>query len=138
LKTRLLKTVNALFAILAVVGGLGATSAIAQNELIFIANYDAKLYVGDNRGEIQMQAKVRNGSTFPVDFQDYRLDVTVSELADGQYRAILNIFERVDGEWYRVNNNDISFDGAYSIPVEYKWNVGDMTLELAISVAIAP
>ena len=123
---------------LIVVASLAPTPAFAQNELIFIANYDAKLHVGDNRGEIQMQAKVRNGSTFPVDFQDYRLDVTVSQISEGQYRANLNIFERTDGEWYRVNTNDISFDGSYSIPVEYKWNVGDMTLDLAISVAIAP
>lgn len=107
-----------------------------QRSLIFIANYDARLNVSGTYYEVQMQAKVRNGSTFPIDFQHHRLDITVAEIPGGKYLATLNILERSQNSWFTVNTEPLSFEGSYAAPVEFKWAVGEFSLDLAIVISI--
>jgi hypothetical protein len=113
-------------------------SALANAELIFISNYDVELAIGDSVSQIQAQSRVRDGSTFPIDFQDYRVTVSVDDTGDGAYSASLKLLERADGSWYQVNVDKIAFTGTYSIPVDFKWRVDDIALSLAISITPAP
>lgn len=124
-----------MFASLVVVFVAGPASAQANK--VFIANYDVKLLVDETAWHIQTQAKVRNGSTFPILFQGHRIDVRVTDLEDGQYRADLGVFENSRGAWIKINTDNISFQGNYSIPLEFKWTTGDIAFDLAISIAEA-
>jgi hypothetical protein len=108
-----------------------------QRSLIFVANYDARLSVSGAYYEVQMQAKVRNGSTFPIDFQNHKLNITVTEIPGGKYLAKLNILELSQNSWFTVNAEPLSFEGSYAAPVEFKWAVGEFSLDLAIAISVA-
>lgn len=117
------------------VAAFASSVATAKTDKIFVANYDLKIHVGQGAWHLQMQARVRDGSTFPIMFDDYRIDIQVADIEDGQYRADLNVFEQSYGAWFKVNTESLSFEASYSTPVEFKWTVGDMAFDLAISIA---
>jgi len=108
----------------------------ASTGLVFVANYDARLSVSGTIYEVQMQAKVRNGSTFPIDFRHHRLNIAVAERPGGKYMATLNILEQSQNSWFTVNAEPLSFEGSYAAPVEFKWAVGEFSLDLAIAISI--
>lgn len=119
------------------VGIFLAAATSAQSVLIFASNYDAKLVIDGHVSHITNRAKVRNGSIIPIEFQKHRIDIKISEEADSKFRADINLFERSGGNWYQVNADELSFEGNYTTPVEYQWNVGGVSLDLAIIVSIA-
>lgn len=127
----------ATIAILVVGLGTFANSA-AQPTVIHIANHDVKLTVAGELQHITSQAKVRDGRSFPVNFQAYRLDIGISNIGDGAYLASVNIYENTDDGWYKVNVDELSFEAAYAAPTQFKWNVGDVSLDLGIAVSIYP
>ncbi len=113
-----------------------ASSDTGQTGLVFVANYDARLSVGQAFSEIKAQSKVRNGSTFPIEFRHHRINITVAEKSDGQYLATLNILELSQSSWFTVNAEPLSFEGSYAAPVEFKWAVGEFSMDLAIAISI--
>jgi len=126
-------------AIAMLVVGLGAiTNSQAQPTVIFIANHDVKLTVAGELGHITSQAKVRDGRSFPVNFETYRLDIGISNIGNGSYLASVNIYENTDDGWYKVNVDELSFEAAYAAPTQFKWSVGDISLDLGIAVSIFP
>ena len=110
--------------------------ASAQQTLVLISNHDAKLLVAGESHHITNQAKVRNGRTFPIEFQKYRIDITIRNIGDGEYHATLELLERTDIGWYRITPDDLSFDAMYAAPIQYQWQAGDISLDLAIAVSI--
>lgn len=115
----------------------GAAANAEPSGIVFISNYDAKLEVDDSICSLQAQARVRDGSTFPIECGEQRVDVTVVALSDGRYRAELNIFETSQNAWFKINSERLVFESAYAIPVEFNWTFGDMVLDLAISITVA-
>jgi hypothetical protein len=85
---------------------------------------------------ITNQAKVRNGRTFPIEFQAHRIDITVRNIGNGKYRATLEFLEQTDTGWHRIATDDLSFEAMFAAPVQYQWQAGDMSLDLAIAVSI--
>ncbi|MDH3747700.1 MAG: hypothetical protein OER97_05795 [Gammaproteobacteria bacterium] len=110
---------------------------VAESTLIFATNFDLKLTVGGETSEAQNRVKVRNGSTIPIEFQRHRVDVAIAEASADEFRANLRIYEKTEGEWYLLNAASLSFVGSYGSPTAYEWNIGEISLDLAIVVSIA-
>lgn len=108
-----------------------------ESTIIFASNYDAQFTVEGVLSHKQSRVKVRNGSTFPIEFQSHRIDVTLSTAADDEYEASLRLYEKTDRKWYLVNTEMIVFIGSYSAPAVYEWRIDNISLDLAIVVSIA-
>lgn len=115
----------------------GASVVSAQSTLVFTTNYDAVLVVGGNESRITSRSKVRNGSTIPIQFQKHRINIKLSEVAPGEFKAEVNVFERTPDGWYLINTDPLLFGGDYTTPVEYQWRLGEVYLNLAIVVSVA-
>ena len=115
----------------------GITVVLAEPARVFASNYDAILIVGESESRISSRSMVRNGSTIPIEFQRHRINITLSEVAPGEFGAEINIFERTTDDWLLINTDPLSFGGVYTTPVEYQWRLGEVYLNLAIVVSIA-
>ena len=113
-----------------------STVALAQSTLVLISNYDVKLTVAGQLHHITDQAKVRDQRTFPIEFQQHRIDVSVSSIGSGKYRAIINMFERTDSGWNEMTTDELMFEALFSAPIELKWTAGDVSVDLGIAVSI--
>ena len=110
--------------------------AVAQSTLVLISNYDVKLIVAGELQHITDQAKVRDRRTFPIEFQQHRIDVSVSNIGNGKYRAILDMFERTDTGWEKITTDELAFEALFAAPIQYKWTVGDVSVDLGIAVSM--
>jgi hypothetical protein len=108
----------------------------AQLTVILISNYDAKLTVAGELHHITNQSKVRSGRTFPIEFQDYRIDVSVNNIGDGKYRAFVNVFEKSDVGWSEITADDLTFEALFAAPVQFQWQSDKVSMDLAIAVSI--
>ena len=115
----------------------GASIASAQSTLVLATNYDAVLVVGGNESRITSRSKVRNGSAIPIQFQKHRINIKLSEVAPGEFKAEVNVFECTPDGWYLINTDPLLFGGDYTTPVEYQWRLGEVYLNLAIVVSVA-
>ena len=115
----------------------GLSAVLAEPARVFASNYDAILIVGDSESRISSRSMVRDGSTIPIEFQRHRINITLSEVAPGEFGAEINIFERTTDGWFLINTDPLSLGGAYTTPVEYQWRLGEIYLNLAIVVSIA-
>jgi hypothetical protein len=107
----------------------------AQSTIIFASNYDAVLIVNGNKSHVRSRVEVRNGGTFPIQFESHEVRVQISAASDDGYRIELSVLERSGTEWYPVDAEPVSFEGTYSIPFEYKWNSTGVQLDLALVVS---
>lgn len=108
----------------------------AQLTVVLIANYDAKLTVAGELHHISSQTKVRSGRTFPIDFQDHRIDVSVANIGDGQYRAFITVLEKDEDGWTEITVEDMMFEALFAAPVQFQWQSDEVSLDLAIAVSI--
>jgi hypothetical protein len=113
-------------------------TAISQAQLtvVLVSNYDAKLLVAGESHHITNQVRVRNGRTFPIEFQEHRIDVSIVSIGDGKYRATLNVFDRKESRWSEITTDDLTFEALFAAPVVYQWKSGDVSLDLGIAVSI--
>lgn len=114
---------------------LAFVSVQADDDLVFFCNYDVLLTVNDSVGQINSRARVRNGHTIPIDFQDHKIDIAVANAGDGHVELGVTLFERSGEYWYQINPEPLTFGGVLGIPVQYQWSDGDMSLDIAISVS---
>ena len=113
------------------------TGALAQagDERIFFCNYDVVLAIDDSVGQINSRARVRDGHTVPIEFQDYKVDVQVAGTEDDGVEFTITLFERSGDYWYEINPEPLEFAGTLGIPVQYQWGDGRVSLDVAISVS---
>ena len=121
---------------LCLAGVLFSATSLAQSTVVLTSNYDVKLNVDGELHHVTNQARVRNGNTFPIEFQRHRIDVNIFNIGDGKYRAILNVYERKEGLWSEISTSDLTFEAMFAAPVQYQWKSGDVSLDLGIAVAI--
>ena len=110
-------------------------AAQADDDLIFFCNYDVLLTVDDSVGQINSRARVRDGHTIPIDFQDHRIDILIADAGEGRVELGITLFERSGDRWYQINPEPLKFSGELGIPVQYQWSDGSMALDVAISVS---
>lgn len=103
---------------------------------VLIVNYSAKLKIADEIGEIKGQAKVRDQGTFPIEFQDHRVEISVLVKEGTEYSAKLNLLEKGDSGWYSINSEAVSIMGYFEVPVEFIWSEGDFKLDLAMAISL--
>ena len=109
----------------------------AQSTIVFASNYDAVMIVDGNESHVRSRVEIRNGGTFPIQFQNHEVRVQISAISDDGYRIELSVLEKSGTEWYPVDSEPVSFEGTYSIPFEYKWNGTGVQLDLALVVSPA-
>jgi hypothetical protein len=109
----------------------------AQSTIIFASNYDAVLIVDGNESHVRSRVEIRNGGTFPIQFQNHEVRVQISAVSDDGYRIELSVLEKSGTDWYPVDSEPVSFEGTYSIPFEYKWSGIGVQLDLALAVSPA-
>lgn len=108
----------------------------AQSPLIFSCNYDAVLIVDGSFSQIRSRVQLRNGSMFPIEMQGYKLEIQVTGIPnEDKYTINLSIFKNSQDTWFEVNSQEITFDGSYGIPLEYKWAAIGVKLDLALVVS---
>ena len=103
---------------------------------VFRSNYDVVLTVEGNRYHAQSRAQVRDGHAIPVQFHDYRIEIAISSVSAEEYSVAVNVFENLRGSWYQVNDDGLSFGGGFGIPVEYRWSIAGVELDIAIVVSV--
>ena len=109
----------------------------AQSTIVFASNYDAVMIVDGNESHVRSRVEIRNGGTFPIQFQNHEVRVQISAISDDGYRIELSVLEKSGTEWYPVDSEPVSFEGTYSIPFEYKWSGTGVQLDLALVVSPA-
>jgi hypothetical protein len=109
----------------------------AQSTIVFASNYDAVLIVDGNESHVRSRVEIRNGGTFPIQFQNHEVRVQISAISDDGYRIELSVLEKSGTDWYPVDSKPVSFEGTYSIPFEYKWSGTGVQLDLALVVSPA-
>jgi len=118
-------------------GGLSlSASSMAQSTLVYTSNYDVKLVVAGETSHITHQARVRDKSTIPIDFQEHRIDVTVTNIGSGRYSAFVDVFEKTESDWNRINTEDLSFEAVYGAPVQLQWSDDGISMDFAIAISI--
>lgn len=117
-------------------GVLFAAVGHAQLTVVLISNYDAKLTIASELHHVSSQIKVRSGRTFPIEFQDHRIDVSVANIGDGKYRAFIAVLEKDENGWSEITVEDLMFEALFAAPVHFQWQLADVSLDLAIAVSI--
>lgn len=107
----------------------------ADDELLFFCNYDVVLTAEDSVGQINSRARVRDGHTVPIEFQNHRIDILVASAGDNGATFAITLFEKSAEYWYQINPEPLTFGGNLGVPVRYQWSDGDLSLDVAISVS---
>jgi hypothetical protein len=114
-----------------------ASQAVAGDvDVILMANFQATLRAGAQLRQMKGQAKVRNGSKFPIEFDDFRILVSLTQVSAAEYAADLVIEELSNREWVPINADAVFFRSSYSAPTEFEWAYNDYFLELAIAISV--
>lgn len=123
--------------VILLIGGLFfANAGGAQSPRMFSCNYDAVLIVDGSFSELRSRVQLRNGSMFPIEMQGYKLQIQVTGIPhEDKYTINLSIFKNSQDTWFEVNSQEITFDGSYGIPLEYKWAAIGVQLDLALVVS---
>lgn len=132
----ILKNVAGHYLAVCIAGVFLSAVALAQSTLVLISNYDVKLTVAGELHHITSQVKVRDRRTFPIEFQQHRIDVSISNIGNGEYRAILDMFERTDAGWNKITTDELAFEAQFAAPIQYKWTAGDVSVDLGIAVSM--
>ncbi len=115
---------------------LGIAPNYVGAEVVFRSNYDIILTVEGNRYQSQSRAQVRDGRVIRIVFHDYRIELAVSSASDEKFSVVVTVFEILQGNWYQMDIDSLSFEGGFGIPVEYRWNSARIELDIAIVVSV--
>ncbi len=123
--------------VLCLAGILLSEASLSQLTLVLVSNYDIKLNVAGADHHITNQAKVRNGKTIPIEFQNNRVDVTIDTIGDEKYRATVILYERDNTTWNKIDHEDLTFEAMFGAPVNLQWEEADISIDLAIAVSVS-
>lgn len=114
-----------------------AEVCLSQSTLILISNYDIKLEVEDEVQHITNQAKVRNGKTIPIEFLEHRIDITIRSVGGGKYRAWIDLYQKDETSWFKITEEDLTFEAMFAAPINLQWGEADISMDLSIAVSIS-
>ncbi|HSD69527.1 MAG TPA: hypothetical protein VLB07_08240 [Woeseiaceae bacterium] len=112
-----------------------AISAQAQDVNVLAANYEFDLSIDDQVYSIQDRSLVRSGNEIPVELQNYKVGLRVSDSAADGFRVQLSVYERNGADWYPITVPPPEFEGSLGIPTEFAWESGGIKLDIAIVVS---
>ena len=109
--------------------------AHAEENQVFFCNYDVLLTTSDSVAQINSRARVRDGHTIPIEFQNHKVHIAVASPGDRRVEIAVLLFEKFEEHWYQVNPEPLTFSGTLGIPVQYQWSDGELSLDIALSVS---
>ena len=129
--------ITSLLRALVLSGLLVTANGNGQSTAVFASNFDALLRVDGEFSQVRSRIEVRDGSAFPVEFQNHKLQIQVSSTSQEEFSVELTILEKSQGDWLEINVERIAFGGTFGIPIEYKWSGTEVELDLAIVLSRA-
>lgn len=128
-----------LVAALALFGLLLSASAPGVNSpRVFSCNYDLKLVVDGNLGQIRSRSLVRDGHAIPMEFQNHKVEVFVTSADGAEIDLAITLFEKSGEHWYEINPEPLKFSGSLGIPMQFEWVDSGLGLDIAIVVSPYP
>lgn len=115
---------------------VASQAMLDDRQVVLIANYHATIRAGPEIRQMMGQAKVRDTHQFPIQFDDFRLQILLVQLSAREYKADVVIERLEQSEWLPINTDSISFRSSLSSPTELEWNDSEYSLELAIAVSV--
>ena len=117
---------------------LPATSqaAIDESQVVLIANYHASFRAGSELRQMKGQAKVRNTSQFPIQFDDFRILILLIRIAEKEYKADVVLERLEESKWLPINTDAVSFRSFFASPAEFEWTDDQYSPDLAIAVSV--
>lgn len=113
-----------------------AVSAQAQDVNVLAANYEFELSIDDEVHSIQDRSLVRSGNEIPVELQNYKIGLRISDPSPDSFLVQVTVYERNGAAWHQITVPPPEFGGKLGIPTEYSWESGGIKLDLAIVVGI--
>ena len=113
-----------------------AQPAMDDSQVVLIANYQATFRAGLEIRQMKGQAKVRNTSQFPIQFDDFRILVLLVRIADEEYKADVVIERLEESSWLALNTDALSFRSTFASPTEIEWSHDEFSLDLAVAVSV--
>jgi hypothetical protein len=113
-----------------------ALSAQAQDVNVLAANYEFELSIDDQLHSIQDRSLVRSGNEIPIELQNYKVGLRISDPEPDSFRVQVTVYERNGAAWHQITVPPPEFGGKLGIPTEYAWESGDLKLNIAIVVSI--
>ena len=114
---------------------LASSFCPAAAESLLNANYDIRASLDGVKYHAQNRVRVKDGHTIPTLFQEFRIDLKIAENEDTRFEISIEMFQKSQGEWFRIDVGDLSFGGELGIPVEYRWSGGGIAFDIAIGVS---
>jgi hypothetical protein len=108
-----------------------ALSAQAQDVNVLAANYEF-----EQVHSIQDRSLVRSGNEIPVELQNYKVGLRISDPSPDSFRVQVTVYERNGSAWHQITVPPPEFGGELGIPTEFAWESGGIKLDLAIVVGI--
>lgn len=124
--------------LLSLATALPAASQVAMDDsqVVLIANYHASFRAGSEYRQMKGQAKVRDTSQFPIQFDDLRILILLIRLSEKEYKADV-VVERLDeSKWLPINTDAVSFRSFFASPAELEWTDDEHSLDLVIAVSV--
>jgi len=115
---------------------VASQSAMNEDQVVLIANYHASFRAGSEYRQMKGQAKVRDTSQFPIQFDDFRVLIMLIQLSEKEYKADVVAERLEDSRWLPINTDSVTFRSFFASPAEFEWIDGEYSLDLAIAVAI--
>jgi hypothetical protein len=118
------------------IGLLLALSAQAQEGNVLAANYEFELTIDGQAHSIQDRSLVRSGNEIPIELQDYKVGLRISDPAPDNFLVQVTVYERNGAAWHQITVPPPEFGGKLGIPTDFAWESGGIKLDLAIVVGI--
>lgn len=113
-----------------------ALSAQAQDINVLAANYEFELTIDEQVHSIQDRSLVRSGNEIPIELQNYKIGLRISDPSPDSFRVQVTVYEKNGASWHQITVPPPEFGGKLGIPTEFAWESGGIKLDLAIVVGI--
>lgn len=111
-------------------------TATAEEQIVLAANYSLDLTAGDQFYTVQSRDQVRSGNEIPIELQNFKIGLRISESKGEEFLLRLHVYEKTDTGWYQINVPAPEFRGTFAAPAEINWRSDDIEVNLAIVVSI--
>lgn len=108
----------------------------AESVPVFATTYDVSFSFDDHEYRASSRALVRAGNEIPNLLQDFKIGLRVNDKSPDHISVQVIIYEKDGADWRQIIVPPPEFTGELGTPIEYVWESGGMTLDIAIVVGV--
>ena len=110
--------------------------ATSGEQTVLATNYSLDLTAGDQFYTVQSRAQVRSGNEIPIELQNFKVGLRVSDSTGDEFLLRLNVYEQTDTGWYQINVPAPEFRGTFAAPAEINWRSEEIEVNLVIAISV--